>query len=34
MAAAFQIDWTSGAALIGLLASLTGLFVYGRQDRN
>jgi hypothetical protein len=30
----FYIDWTIGVALIGLLASLAGLIVYGRPERN
>jgi hypothetical protein len=29
-----QIDWTTVAALIGLLASLVGVSVYGRRYRN
>jgi hypothetical protein len=28
-----QIDWTTVAMVIGLLASVTGVIFYGRRDR-
>jgi hypothetical protein len=30
----FQIDWTTVAAVIGLLASVTGVICYGRRERD